>query len=79
MSSIANDEGVWSKITWKGTEAKDSFQTRYAVIMNIMRNICTETFPENNNAFFESKIKSFLRHAPERLKRKQSNYDESVQ
>lgn len=73
MSSIANDEGVWNKISWKGTSTKNSFQKDYAVIENIMKKICTETFPEHDNNFFENKMKSFLRHTQERLKRKQSN------
>lgn len=78
MSTIANDEGVWSKITWRGTSTKDSFQKRFAVIMKLMRKICKETFPETNEAFCDGKIKTFLRHVSERLKRKNPIVNDDV-
>lgn len=69
MSSLATDE-VWVNISWRGTDLKRSFVDEYTTIQKTIAEICAETFPECNNKFCENKIKSFLRHAKERIQRK---------
>lgn len=68
MKLLATDE-VWQNITWKGTKSKSSFGSLGA-IKNAIIDVCTETYKELTEEHMFSKMKSFLRHTDERIKRK---------
>lgn len=69
MKSLATDE-VWQNITWKGTQSKSSLLGSLGMIRNIIVEICAETYKECTQEFFDSKLKTYLRHTEERIKRK---------
>lgn len=69
MKMLASDE-VWQKICWKGSETKVSFTERFATIKKMISDVCAETFKECPKSFIELKMKTFIRHTSERVKRK---------
>lgn len=69
MKKLAKDV-VWAMITWSGTESKTSFKSKLRNIRQMIVDVSKETFDDKiTDEFVESKIKSNLRHAQERLNR----------
>lgn len=70
MKCLANDT-VWIKVSWIGTPIKTSFQSRLNNIHKMITEISESTFNDAISIeFINGKIKTYLRHAQERLKRK---------
>lgn len=69
MKCLAADE-VWQNISWMGTPYKASFTGRFGTLHQLISDVCSDTFKECTKSFIESKIKTFLRHTEERIKRK---------
>lgn len=69
MISLASDE-VWQTISWKGSATKRSFTGRFVSIQQLIENVCADTFEECTKTFCRSKMKTFIRHTDERVKRK---------
>lgn len=70
MKTLATDM-AWNNITWRGTTTKKSFLSDFKPMHDLIIEIVESTFSDidNLNEFVDSKIKTFLRHAPERVKR----------
>lgn len=68
LRALAPDD-VWQRISWQATKTKESISVLRTFLMSI-RKVCAETFSECDVSYCDTKIKSFLRHTEERLKRK---------
>lgn len=68
LKALAKDT-VWVNVSWTGTTSKKSFQSYLANIHRMILDVSQETFNkvDASEKFIDSKIKSNLRHAPERL------------
>lgn len=83
MKQFAHDQ-VWCTVTWRGTTTKQSFQSQLTNIRQMITQIGLNTFEkEMNEEFIVNKIKTYLRHAQERVNRiagekksKSDNYNE---
>lgn len=70
MKFIATDD-VWKNVSWQGTALKTSFVGDLKTIKDVIVDIAQDTFKKEPHDFFNSKLKSFLRHTEERIKRRE--------
>lgn len=77
MKAVARDR-VWTHISWQKTDKKESFPEFFDVFWKAILKISSETFPAVcNQSYCESRVKTFLRHTDERMKRNENaNLDE---
>lgn len=68
LKAIATDD-VWLNISWQGTKIKSSFIANLNVIRSTITDIVAATFKDCDVAYCDAKIKSFLRHTDERVRR----------
>lgn len=68
LKSIATDD-VWLNVTWQGTRTKSSFITGLSTIRKAIADVAAQIFKECDVTFCDAKIKSFLRHTEERVRR----------
>lgn len=68
MKSLAPDH-IWLKVAWQGSEHKISFSKVLCAFFTAIKKVSRETFDECNAKHCETKVKSFLRHTEERVKR----------
>lgn len=69
LKTIATDD-AWVNVTWEGTDQKISFCNKLGVLHKIITDITAATFPEKDMEYWNSRIKTFLRHCTERIGRK---------
>lgn len=72
MNAIAPDN-IWSQMSWSKTDKKESFPSALSSFWAAIKKISSETLPECNNTYCESRVKTFLRHTYERTKRSTKN------
>lgn len=71
MNAVAPDD-IWLKFSWQGSEIKNSFSEVMGAFLLAIKKVCRETFTECEPKYCDAKIKSFLRHTEERVKRSNS-------
>lgn len=72
LHAIAPDD-VWVTFSWQGTDTKASFLKEHDEFLTAIKKISAETSTECNSAYCESRIKTFLRHTKERIKRRKTS------
>lgn len=75
LTSLANDD-VWNKVSWKGTESKISFMGELPNIHKAIKKIANQTFSKSDASYYDSRIKTFLRHTSERIDRASRKIDD---
>lgn len=68
MQAIGSDI-CWNGFSWRGTEQKISFADDVYEIYNMMIKKATKLFPGVEISYFDTRIKSHLRHTPQRIER----------
>lgn len=68
LHSIATDN-VWNALCWKGSDTKISFITQLKNIHSNIKGVALETFSHKDSNYFDGRIKTFLRHTTERIRR----------
>lgn len=63
---LATDD-AWVDVSWEGTEQKSSFVKQLDVIHKLITDTATSTFPSFDLSFWNSRIKTHLRHTNERI------------
>lgn len=70
LGALAPDD-IWRQISWQGTEQKVSFSEALSAFLTAIKKVSRESLTECDSKHCESKIKTFLRHTEERLKRRE--------
>lgn len=61
---------MWQKVSWEGTPTKKSFFKELTVIYELITKVISKTYPECLAEYCSAKIKTYIRHANERVQRK---------
>lgn len=64
---------VWVNISWQGSNTKKSFCADLSCIQTLILEVSRRNFQDIDGEFCNTRVKTFLRHAKERLTRKDEN------
>lgn len=75
LSAIAKDS-AWNGVSWQGSNFKISFVGTLTHIHTAIKKIAIQTYPKTDRGYFDSRIKTFLRHTAERIQRSNRNAED---